>query len=54
MATTFMATAAGAVSVAAALYSGLVQPGAFTGEFLSLVLAVLTSVAVGSASALDG
>jgi hypothetical protein len=54
MATTFMATAAGAVSVAAALYSGTVQPGAFTSELLSLVLAALTSIAVASASALDG
>lgn len=54
MATTFVAAAAGAVSVAAALYSGTVQPGAFTGEALSLMLAALTSIAVASASALDG
>lgn len=54
MATMFMAAAAGAVSVAAALFSGTVQPGAFTSEILSLVLAALTSVAVASASALDG
>ncbi|WP_353182189.1 hypothetical protein [Bosea sp. (in: a-proteobacteria)] len=54
MAGMFVAAAAGAVSVAAALFSGTVQPGAWTGEFLSLVLAALTSVAVASASALDG
>jgi hypothetical protein len=53
MATTFMTAAAGAATAAAALYSGTVQPGAFTGELLSLVLALLTSVAVASAAALD-
>lgn len=54
MATMFMGAAAGAVSVAVALYSGTVQPGAITSELLSLVLAALTSIAVASASALDG
>lgn len=54
MAMMFLTATAGAVSAGAALYSGVVQPGAFTGEVVSLLLAALTSIAVAGASALDG
>ncbi|MBD3845474.1 hypothetical protein GGC47_005236 [Bosea sp. OAE752] len=54
MATTFVVAAGGAATVAAALFSGTVQPGAISNEILSLALAALTSIAVASASALDG
>ncbi len=53
MAMTCIAAVIGATSVATALFSGVVQPGAMSGEILSLALAGLTGIAVVSASALD-
>lgn len=41
------------LSMGTALFGGLVVPGAFGSEVLSLALAVTTAIAVASASALD-
>jgi hypothetical protein len=54
MAMMFFAATVGAGSIAAALFAGLVPASAAMGEFMSLVLAATTVVAVASASALDG
>lgn len=53
MATTCFSAAIAALSIGAALFSGMVQPGAPSAEILSLVLAGLTSLTIVSASALD-
>ena len=53
MAMTCMSAAIAATSIATALFSGIVPPGAMSGEILSLMLAGLTSVTIASASALD-
>lgn len=53
MAMTCLAALIAATSIATALFTGVVPPGALTGEILSLALAGLTGIAVASASALD-
>lgn len=53
MAMTCLSAAIAATSIATALFSGAVQPGAMSGEILSLVLAALTSLTVAGAAALD-
>lgn len=53
MAMTCLTALIAASSIATALFSGVVPPGALTAEFLSLALAGSTSIAVASASALD-
>lgn len=53
MAMTCLTALVAASSIAAALFSGTVPPGALTAEILSLALAGTTGIAVASASALD-
>ncbi|MGO4405583.1 hypothetical protein AB4Z10_15135 [Bosea sp. RAF48] len=53
MAVICSSAAIAATSIAAALFSGAVAPGAWSGEILSLVLAASTSLAVAGAAALD-
>lgn len=53
MAMTCLSAAIAATSIATALFSGAVAPGAISGEILSLMLAALTSLAVAGAAALD-
>ncbi len=54
MAMTCISAAIAATSIATALFSGIVQPGAPGAEFLSLALAGLTGITIAGASALDG
>lgn len=54
MAMTCLSAAIAATSIATALFSGAVTPGAMSGEILSLALAALTSLTVAGAAALDG
>jgi hypothetical protein len=54
MATTCFSAAIAALSIATALFSGVVQPGATSAEILSLVLAGLTGITIAGAAALDG
>ncbi|CAH1661425.1 conserved exported hypothetical protein [Hyphomicrobiales bacterium] len=53
MAMTCLSAAIAASSIATALFSGAVAPGALGSEILSLVLAALTSLTIAGASALD-
>lgn len=53
MAMTCLSAAIAAISIATALFSGMVTPGAVSSELLSLVLAALTSLTVAGAAALD-
>ncbi|KRE00955.1 hypothetical protein ASE61_18475 [Bosea sp. Root670] len=53
MATTCFSAAIAALSIGAALFTGIVQPGAPSAEILSLALAGLTGITIASASALD-
>jgi hypothetical protein len=54
MAMTCISAAIAATSIATALFSGIVQPGAPGSELLSLALAGLTGITIAGASALDG
>lgn len=53
MAMTCLSAAIAAASIATALFSGFVQPGAMSADVLSLALAGLTGLTIASASALD-
>lgn len=53
MAMTCLSAAIAAISVATALFSGAVTPGAISSEILSLLLAALTSLTIVASAALD-